>query len=142
MSDSVRLHRQQPTMLPRPWNSPGKNAEGGCHFLLQCMKVESESEVVIKKMHLYEKTIVVVVQSLTKLCPTLCDLMDRSPSSSSVHGIFPGKNIGVGCRFLLQQNLPNPGIELASPALAGRFFTTEPPEMLRPKNHREHKTQK
>ena len=93
-------------------------------------------------MDLYEKTIVVVVQSLTKLCPTLCDLMDRSPSSSSVHGIFPGKNIGVGCCFLLQENLPNPGIELASPALAGRFFTTEPPEMLPPKNHREHKTQK
>ena len=76
------------------------------------MKVESESEVVIKKMHLYEKTIVVVVQSLTKLCPTLCDLMDRSPSSSSVHGIFPGKNIGVNCHFLLQGIFPTQGSEL------------------------------
>ena len=45
MSDSVRSHRQQPTRLPRPWDSPGKNTGVGCHFLLQCMKVKSESEV-------------------------------------------------------------------------------------------------
>ena len=37
--------RQQPTRLPRPWDSPGKNAGVGCHFLLHCMKMESESEV-------------------------------------------------------------------------------------------------
>ena len=43
MSDSVRPHR--PTMLPRPWDSPGKNTGMGCHFLLQCMKVKSESEI-------------------------------------------------------------------------------------------------
>ena len=46
LSDSVRPHRQQPTRLPRPWDSPGKNTGVGCHFLLQCMKVKSESEVV------------------------------------------------------------------------------------------------
>ena len=45
MSDSVRLHGLQPTRLPHPWDSPGKNTGVGCHFLLQCMKVESESEV-------------------------------------------------------------------------------------------------
>ena len=45
MSDSVRPHRQQPTRLPRPWDSPGKNTGVGCHFFLQCMKVKSESEV-------------------------------------------------------------------------------------------------
>ena len=45
MSDSVRSHRRQPTRLPRPWDSPGKNTRVGCHFLLQCMKVKSESEV-------------------------------------------------------------------------------------------------
>ena len=45
MSDSVRLHRQHPTRLPHPWDSPGKNTGVGCHFLLQCMKVKSESEV-------------------------------------------------------------------------------------------------
>ena len=44
MSDSVRPHRQQPTRLPRPWDSPGKNPGVGCHFLLQCMKVKSESK--------------------------------------------------------------------------------------------------
>ena len=44
MSDSVHPHRQQPTRLPRPWDSPGKNTGVGCHFLLQCMKVKSESE--------------------------------------------------------------------------------------------------
>ena len=43
MSDSVRPQRQQPTRLPHPWDSPGKNTGVGCHFLLQCMKVKSES---------------------------------------------------------------------------------------------------
>ena len=45
MSDSVRPHTGQPTRLPCPWDSPGKNTGVGCHFLLQCMKVKSESEV-------------------------------------------------------------------------------------------------
>ena len=45
MSNSVRPHRRQPTRLPHPWDSPGKNIGVGCHFLLQCMKVKSESEV-------------------------------------------------------------------------------------------------
>ena len=45
VSDSVRPQRQKPTRLPRPWDSPGKNTEVGCHFLLQCMKVKSEREV-------------------------------------------------------------------------------------------------
>ena len=45
MSDSVRPHRRQPTRLPCPWDSPGKNTGVVCYFLLQCMKVESESEV-------------------------------------------------------------------------------------------------
>ena len=68
MSDSVRPHRQQPTRLRCPWDSPGKNTGVGCHFLLQCMKVKSESEV-------------------TQSCPTLSDPMDCSPPGSSVHGI-------------------------------------------------------
>ena len=42
---TVQPHRRQPTRLPRPWDSPGKNTWVGCHFLLQCMKVKSESEV-------------------------------------------------------------------------------------------------
>ena len=69
VSDSVRPHGLQPTRLLRPWDSPGKNTGVGCHFLLQCMKVESESEV-------------------TQLCLTLSDPMDCSPPGSSIHGIF------------------------------------------------------
>ena len=46
MSDSVRPHGLQPTRLLRPWDSPGKNTGVGCHFLLQCMKVKSESRSV------------------------------------------------------------------------------------------------
>ena len=45
VSDSVRPHRRQPTRLPRPWDSPGKNTGVGCHFLLQCRKVKRKSEV-------------------------------------------------------------------------------------------------
>ena len=60
------------TRLPRPWDSPGKNTGVGCHFLLQCMKVKSESQV---------------VQS----CPTLRDLMYCSLPGSSIHGIFQAK---------------------------------------------------
>ena len=67
MSDSVGPHRQQPTRLPRPWDSPGKNTGVGCHFLLQCMKVKSESEV-------------------AQSCLTLSDPMDCSLPGSSTLG--------------------------------------------------------
>ena len=77
MSDSVRPHRWQPTRLPCPWDSPGKNTGVGCHFLLQCMKVKSESEV---------------VQS----CPTLSDPMDCSPPGSSILGIFQARVLEWG----------------------------------------------
>ena len=72
MSDSVRPHRRQPTRLPRPWDSPGKNMGVGCHFLLQCVKVKSESEV-------------------AQSCPTLSDPMDCSLPGSSVHGTFQAR---------------------------------------------------
>ena len=69
---TLRPHWWKPTRLPRPWDSPGKNTGVGCHFLLQCMKVKSESEVV-------------------QLCPTLSNPMDCSPPGSSVHGIFQAR---------------------------------------------------
>ena len=72
MSNSVRPHRWQPTRLPRPWISPGKNTGEGCHFLLQCMKVKRESDV-------------------AQSCLTLHDPMDCSPPGSSIHGIFQAK---------------------------------------------------
>ena len=85
----MRAHRRQPTRLPRPWDSPGKNTGVGCHFLLQCMKVKSESES----------------------CSVVSD-------SSRPHGIqptrllrpwdFPGKSTRVGCHCLLLDLGSNP----------------------------------
>ena len=72
MSDSVRPHRQQPTRLLHPWDSPGKNTGVGCHFLLQCMEVKSESQI-------------------AQSCPTLSDPTDCSLPGSSVHGIFQAR---------------------------------------------------
>ena len=86
MSDSVRPHRRQPNRLPRPWDSPGKNPGVGYHFLLQCMKVKSESEV-------------------AQSCPTLSDPMDCSPPGSSTHGIFQA-------RVLEWVSLPSPRLIL------------------------------
>ena len=73
----MRPHSRQPTRLPHPWDSPGKNTGVGCHFLLQCRKVKSESEV-------------------TQLCPTLSDPMDYSPPGSSIHGIFQARVLEWG----------------------------------------------
>ena len=72
MSDSVRPQRQQPPRLCCPWDSPGKNTGVGCHFLLQCMKVKSESEVAQSR-------------------PTLSNPMDCSLPGSSAHGIFQAR---------------------------------------------------
>ena len=70
-------HRQQPTRLPHPWDSPGKNTGVGCHFLLQFMKVKSESEV-------------------AQSCPTLSNPMDCSPPGSSIHRIFQARVLEWG----------------------------------------------
>ena len=77
MSDSVRLQRRQPTRLPCPWDSPGKNTGVGCHFLLQRMEVKSESEV-------------------TQLFPTPSNPMDSSLPGFSVHGIFQARVLEWG----------------------------------------------
>ena len=77
MSDSVRPHGQQPTRLPRPWDSPGKNTGVGCHFLLQCMKMKRESEV---------------AQSY----PTLSDPINCSLPGSSIHGVFQARVLEWG----------------------------------------------
>ena len=68
MSDSVR---------PHPWDSPGKNTGVGCHFLLQCMKVKSQSEV-------------------AQSCLTLSDVMDCSLPGSSIYGIFQARVLEWG----------------------------------------------
>jgi len=77
VSNSVRPYRWQPTRLCRPWDSPGKNTGVGCHFLLQCMKVKSESEV-------------------AQSCPSLSDPKDCSLPGSSVHGIFQARVLEWG----------------------------------------------
>ena len=66
-----------PPGSPGPWDSPGKSTGVGCHFLLQCMKVKSESEV-------------------TQSCLTLSDPMDCSPPGSSIHGVFQARVLGWG----------------------------------------------
>ena len=91
VSDSVGLHRPQPTRLPSPWDSPGKNTGVACHFLLQCMKVKSESEV-------------------AQSCLTLCN----------PHGLYspwnsPGQDTGVGILSLLQGIFPIQGSNLGLP---------------------------
>ena len=74
---TLQPQRWQPTRLPCPWDSPGKNTGVGCHFLLQCMKVKSESEV-------------------AQSCPTPSDPMDCSLPGSSVHGIFQARVLESG----------------------------------------------
>ena len=73
----MRPHRRQATRLPRPWDSPGKNTGVGHHFLLQCWKVESESEV-------------------AQSCPTISNPVDCSLPGSSVHGIFQARVLEWG----------------------------------------------
>ena len=82
MSNSVQPHRRQTTKVRRPWDSPGKNTGVGCHFLLQCMKVKSASEV-------------------AQSCPTL-QPHRRQPTRLPRPWDSPCKNTGVGCHFLLQ----------------------------------------
>ena len=80
-----------------PWDSPGKDIGMGCHFLLRCMKVKSESEVV-------------------RSCPTLRDPMDCSLPGSSIHGIFQARVLEWGaiafsgsfCYFLLKNQFSVP----------------------------------
>ena len=85
MSDSVRPHRRQPIRLLCPWDSPGKNNGVGCHFLLQCMKVKSESEV-------------------AQSCPTLRDNHGLQPTRLLRPWDFSSKNTGVGCHCLLRHS--------------------------------------
>ena len=85
----MRPHRQQPTRLPCPWDSLGKDTRMGCHFLLQCMKVKSESEV-------------------AQSCPTLSYPMDCSLPGSSVHGIFQARVLEWGAIAFSAENIVGP----------------------------------
>ena len=85
MPDSVQPHRRHPTRLQHPWDSLGKNTGVGCHFLLQCMKVKSESEA-------------------AQSCQTLSDPMDCSLSGSSIHGIFQARVLEWGATAFSRDN--------------------------------------
>ena len=97
MSDSVQSHRQPPTRLPRPWDSPGKNTGVSYHFPLQCRKVKSESEV-------------------AQSCPTFSDPMDCSPQAPLSIG-FSRQEYWSGSSFPSPGDLSDPGVEPRSPAL-------------------------
>ena len=100
MPSSVGPHRRQPTRLPRPRDSPGKNTGVGCHFLLQCMEVESESEV-------------------AQLCPTLSDPVDCSPPGSSVPGIFQARGLAWVATVLVV--VKKPPAQAGDPGLIPRL---------------------
>ena len=82
----MQPYRRQPTRLPCTWDSPGKNTGVGCHFLLQCMKVKTESEV-------------------TQSRSTLSDPMDCSLPGSSAHGIFQARVLEWSAILLLSVQL-------------------------------------
>ena len=87
VSDSVRPHIRQPTRLPRPWDSPGKNTGVCCRFLLQRMKVKSESEV-------------------PQSSPTLSDPMDCSLPGPSIYGIFQARVLEWGALVFWETDIP------------------------------------
>ena len=120
MSDCVRPHRRQPTRLPCPWDSPGKNTGVGCHFLLQCMKVKVKS---LSHVRLFTTPWAAAYQAPPSMgfsrqeywsglpfpspssvhaaaaakslqsCPTLCDTMDCGLPGFSVHGILQARTL-------------------------------------------------
>ena len=92
---TLRPHRRQPTRLPRPWDSPGKNTGVGCHFFIQCMKVKSENEV-------------------SQSCPTLRDPMDGSLPGSSIHG-FSRQEYWSGLTFLVHIKQSIMSLQLSFP---------------------------
>ena len=107
MSNSVQPQKRQPTRLPCPWDSPGKNTGVGCHFLLQCMKVKSESEV-------------------AQLCLTLSDPMDCSLPGSSTHGIFQARVLEWGAIAFSKVNTRADEIEPHTPHLHACFPSPHP----------------
>ena len=104
----MRLHRQQPTRLPCPWDSPGKNTGVGCHSLLQ-----------VKLTLLNWRWILYPLSHLGSPCLTIYIFECRSVVSDSLwpHGLYspwdsPGQNTGVGSHSLLQGIFPTQGLNL------------------------------
>ena len=108
MSNSAQPHRRQPTRLPHPWDSPGKNTGVGCHFLLQCMQVKSESEV-------------------SQSCPTLSNPMDCSLPGSSIHGIFQARVLEWGAIAFSEPGAGGTLFLSATPSCTPVFKEGSPP---------------
>ena len=121
VSDSLRPHRRQPTRLPRPWDSPGKNTGVGCHFLLHRIDIDAlkifENSLSFLRIYIYifkeSKMKILVTQSYQ----TLCNPMDCSPPGSSVQA-----RIVEWVAFSFSGDLPSPGIKPGSPALHADFM--------------------
>ena len=105
---TLRSHRWHPTRLPRPWDSPGKNTGVGCHFLLQCMKVKSESEV-------------------AHLCRTLGTPWTAAYQAPPSMG-FSRQKYWSGCHCLLRL-VPLPGVKPEPPTAEARSPSTGQPEI-------------
>ena len=91
--------------LPRPWDSPGKNTGAGCHFLLQCVKVKSESEI-------------------AQSCPILSNPMDCSLPGSSVHGILQARILEwVAISFSMIRHTPTQTPYVILPLKLLKIFT-------------------
>ena len=106
----MRPHGRQPTRLPRPWDSPGKNTGVGCHFLLQCMKVKSESEV-------------------AQSCPTPAIPWTAAHQAPPSMG-FSRQEYWSRVPLPSPGDLPDPEIEPMSPMLQADALPSEPPEKL------------
>ena len=128
----MRPHRRQLTRLPRPWDSPGKNTGVGCHFLLQCMKVKSESEVVSRVRLLATPWTAVAERRLSLV------------AASGGHSSSRCSGFSLWCLLLLQSTqapvivarrlscpaacgilVSRPGIKSVSPELAGGLPTLD-----------------
>ena len=149
MSDSVRLHGQQPTRLLHPWDSPGKNAGVGCHCLLQSevpySACSASTPGIYPRTHQVAAAIGGMSQTTgrtsrdgcsfldvrTHAQSCLCDPMDYSPPGSSVHGESQARILQwVAISFSRGSSPPRePTVSPASLALAGRLFTAAPPGM-------------
>ena len=142
MSDSVRPHRRQPTRIPHPWDSPGKNTGVGCHFLLQCMKAKREGkskEKLLSRIRLlatpwtaayqaslsmgfsrqeYWSGVPLPSPKVAQSCPTLCDSVYHT-----VHGILQAR-ILEWVAFPFSRGSSQPRDQTLVSRIAGSFFTS------------------
>ena len=144
MFNSVRPQRWQPTRLPRPWDSPGKNTGVGCYFLLRCMKVKVK---LLSRVRLLVTPWTAAYQVPPSMGSSRQEYWSGVPLPSPLSRLVTSNFVTlwtVACQTPVSMrfprvdylnglscpppgDLPNPGIKPVAAALAGRFFPTEPP---------------